>query len=54
MTEPAEEQPDPRSIVKPTPHESGGRQDDSQNPFEPQHYATAETPKPIKHADQTN
>lgn len=33
MTEPAEEQPDPRTIARPEPCESGGRQDDSQSPF---------------------
>ena len=33
MSEPAEEQPDPRTIARPAKFESGGRQDDGQNPF---------------------
>jgi len=33
MTEPSEEQPDPRTIVRPEPYPSGGQQDDTQSPF---------------------
>lgn len=33
MNEPAEEQPDPRTIARPESVLSGGVQDDSQSPF---------------------